>query len=311
MLSVKHLITLRDLAEHGTVAAVAELHSLTVSSVSKNLRVLEAEVGSPLLRRPGGDARQATPQPAGPSSGRNAVSRGDEQQAAARQSRTPDGQFRPSACVRRLLNDARGAAQTEAMTTVSGPTSARQHGLADDEPVTVVFSWRAKPGKENEFAKWAKGLASAAAHFPGNLSVTVIHEQGSRDFHIIVQFVNREALQRWLDSRERARLHDKVRDIADARTAVQQRTGLETWFYVPAHAGETIKPPPRWKQWLVSLVAVYPLVLLFQAFIAPWVAGWPLWARSAMFPLIILTLMTYVVMPLVSRLLGRWLYTSS
>jgi antibiotic biosynthesis monooxygenase (ABM) superfamily enzyme len=30
-----------------------------------------------------------------------------------------------------------------------------------------------------------------------------------------------------------------------------------------------------------------------------------------MFPLIILTLMTYVVMPLVSRLLGRWLYTSS
>jgi antibiotic biosynthesis monooxygenase (ABM) superfamily enzyme len=197
------------------------------------------------------------------------------------------------------------------MTTVSGPTSARQHSLADDEPVTVVFSWRAKPCKENEFAKWAKGLASAAAHFPGNLSVTVIHEQGSRDFHIIVQFVNREALQRWLDSRERARLHDKVRDIADARTAVQQRTGLETWFYVPAHAGETIKPPPRWKQWLVSLVAVYPLVLLFQAFIAPWVAGWPLWARSAMFPLIILTLMTYVVMPLVSRLLGRWLYTSS
>jgi hypothetical protein len=43
VLSVKHLIMLRDLAEHGTVAAVAELHSLTVSSVSKNLRVLEAE----------------------------------------------------------------------------------------------------------------------------------------------------------------------------------------------------------------------------------------------------------------------------
>jgi antibiotic biosynthesis monooxygenase (ABM) superfamily enzyme len=197
------------------------------------------------------------------------------------------------------------------MTTVSGPRSARQHSVADDEPVTVVFSWRAKPGKENEFAEWAKGVTSAAAHFPGNLGATAIHEQGSRDFHIIGQFVDREALERWLNSRERTRWHEKVRDIADARTAVQQRTGLEAWFYVPAHAEETIKPPPRWKQWLVSLLAVYPLVLLFQAFIAPRVAGWPLWARSAIFPLIILTLMTYVVMPLVSRLLKGWLYTSS
>ncbi|NMH97108.1 antibiotic biosynthesis monooxygenase [Pseudonocardia acidicola] len=194
------------------------------------------------------------------------------------------------------------------MTTVSGPTSARAHRLADDEPVTVVFSWRAKPGKEEEFARWAKGLASAAAHFPGNLGATVIHEKGSRDFHIIEQFVNRQALQRWLNSDERARLHQMVRDIADARTAVQQRTGLETWFYVPSHAEETIKPPPRWKQWLVSLIAVYPLVLLFQAFVVPRLAGWPLWARAAMFPLIILTLMTYVVMPIVSRLLRRWLY---
>jgi antibiotic biosynthesis monooxygenase (ABM) superfamily enzyme len=30
-----------------------------------------------------------------------------------------------------------------------------------------------------------------------------------------------------------------------------------------------------------------------------------------MFPLVILTLMTYVVMPLVSRLLRRWLYPPS
>lgn len=183
--------------------------------------------------------------------------------------------------------------------------------MENDEPVTVVFSWRAKPGKENEFAEWARGVTSAAAHFPGNLGAMVIHEEGSRDFHIIVQFVNQEALQRWLNSRERTRWHEKARDIADARTAVQQRTGLETWFYVPAHAGETVKPPPRWKQWLVSLIAVYPLVLLFQAFIVPRVADWPLWAKAAMFPLIILTLMTYVVMPIVSRLLRRWLYTSS
>jgi antibiotic biosynthesis monooxygenase (ABM) superfamily enzyme len=197
------------------------------------------------------------------------------------------------------------------MTTVSGPRPARQDAVAQEEPVTVVYSWRAKPGKQSDFAEWAKGVTAAAARFPGNLTATVIHEQGSRDFHIITQFVNREALQRWLNSRERMRWHERVRAIADARTAVQQRTGLETWFHVPGHAEETIKPPPRWKQWIVTLVAVYPLVLLFQAFVLPHVADWPLWAKSALFPLIILTLMTYVVMPLVSRLLRGWLYSSS
>jgi hypothetical protein len=194
------------------------------------------------------------------------------------------------------------------MTTASGATGARSREAADHEPVTVVFSWRAKPGKEREFSGWAKALTSVATRFAGSLGATVIHEVGSRDFHIVEQFVNRAALQRWLDSRERAQLYEQVRDIAEARTAVQQRTGLETWFHVPSHAGETMRPPPRWKQWLVSLIAVYPIVLLFQMYVFPLVADWPLWARAASFPLVILTLMTYVVMPIATRLLNRWLH---
>jgi antibiotic biosynthesis monooxygenase (ABM) superfamily enzyme len=116
---------------------------------------------------------------------------------------------------------------------------------------------------------------------------------------------------RGLTSPERARRHDRVRDIAGARTAVQQRAGLEARFCVPGHTAQTIKPPPRWKQWLVSLVAAYPLVLLFQAFIAPQIKDWPLEAKSALLPLCVLTLLTYVVMPPVSRLLGGWLHPSS
>ncbi|CAM02093.1 hypothetical protein [Saccharopolyspora erythraea] len=59
--------------------------------------------------------------------------------------------------------------------------------------------------------------------------------------------------------------------------------------------------------WLVSLVAVYPLVLVFQAFVVPMVSSWPLAAKAALFPLVLLTLMTYVIMPVVTRVLRRWL----
>src|SRR5215217_8827857 len=88
---------------------------------------------------------------------------------------------------------------------------------------------------------------------------------------------------------------------------LQQLTGLETWFKLPGANVPTMKPPPRWKMWLVSLMAVYPLVLAFQALVVPRVAGLPLPLQALMFPLVLLTLLTFVVMPAVTRLLRRWL----
>lgn len=53
MLDVRRLILLRDLAAHGTVTAVAELHGVTSSAVSQQLRLLEDETRTPLLERTG------------------------------------------------------------------------------------------------------------------------------------------------------------------------------------------------------------------------------------------------------------------
>ncbi|MFD5567513.1 LysR family transcriptional regulator [Streptomyces cadmiisoli] len=53
MLDVRRLILLRDLAAHGTVTAVAELHGVTPSAVSQQLRLLEEETRTRLLERTG------------------------------------------------------------------------------------------------------------------------------------------------------------------------------------------------------------------------------------------------------------------
>lgn len=57
MLDVKRLVLLRDLAEYGTVTAVADVHDITPSAVSQQLRALEAEAGAALLRREGRSVR--------------------------------------------------------------------------------------------------------------------------------------------------------------------------------------------------------------------------------------------------------------
>ncbi|MGQ5640154.1 MULTISPECIES: LysR family transcriptional regulator [unclassified Streptomyces] len=53
MLDVRRLVLLRDLATHGTVTAVADLHGVTPSAVSQQLRLLEDETGVRLLERTG------------------------------------------------------------------------------------------------------------------------------------------------------------------------------------------------------------------------------------------------------------------
>lgn len=57
MLDVKRMILLRDLAETGTVTAVAELHGVTSSAVSQQLRTLESESGTSLVHRTGRTVR--------------------------------------------------------------------------------------------------------------------------------------------------------------------------------------------------------------------------------------------------------------
>jgi len=59
--------------------------------------------------------------------------------------------------------------------------------------------------------------------------------------------------------------------------------------------------------WLVSLFAISPLVVTFQSTIVPTIKTWPLLVRSAVLPLTLLTLMTFVVMTLVTRVVQPWL----
>src|SRR3954462_2330900 len=53
MLEIRRLVLLRDLAEYGTVTGVAEIHHVTASAVSQQLRQLEEETATVLLHREG------------------------------------------------------------------------------------------------------------------------------------------------------------------------------------------------------------------------------------------------------------------
>jgi uncharacterized protein len=179
-------------------------------------------------------------------------------------------------------------------------------GKTAAEPVTAVFTWRVRPGHEAEFEEWTHEITRAASRFPGNEGVVWLRPEEGRVFHAVARFGDSGRLTAWLNSEERARCHEHIADLAtEVSDDRQATTGMETWFSLP---GTTIQSPPRWKMVLTTFLAAYPFTFLIQGLLTPRTTNWPLPLRAAVFPVLMLPLLTYVIMPRLSRLLRLWLY---
>lgn len=180
--------------------------------------------------------------------------------------------------------------------------------MGQPDPVTVVFTWDVRPGRERAFEEWAHDLHTEAATFPGHMGATWLRAEGLRNrYYTVLTFADDERLSGWLDSAERRERLDRLGEIATAHRQ-QSTTGLETWFSLP---GEAVPAPPRWKMVLVTFAAVYPLSLVFQSLLAPPTQEWPLPLRALAFPVIMVPLLTFVIMPGLSRLFRRYLYPTA
>lgn len=177
-------------------------------------------------------------------------------------------------------------------------------GSSVAEPVTVTVARRVAPGREGEFERWAEGIMAAAGRFPGFLGGGLLRPGVvGQEWHLVYRFASDAHLQRWEGSRERAEWLERTTTFEE--TGRQRVSGLETWFALP---GRTAPAPPRWKMALVTLLGIVPLVLLMNELVLPHLAGWPTLARTLVFSATLTTLMTWVVMPRLTRLLRRFLY---
>jgi antibiotic biosynthesis monooxygenase (ABM) superfamily enzyme len=170
--------------------------------------------------------------------------------------------------------------------------------------VTEVITRDIVPGREHEFERWAHRLVSATARYGATDTIITPDAATPARRVFVLHFANEEALGAWEASQERDRLVQEARKFSTPD--VQQATGLETWFVLPGQ--RAIVPPPRWTMLLVTLIGAYPLVVLLSAFVLPSLEGWPLLVRAAVVPVVLLSLMTYLVMPQLTRLLSGWLY---
>ncbi|KHK02884.1 antibiotic biosynthesis monooxygenase [Desulfovibrio sp. TomC] len=172
-------------------------------------------------------------------------------------------------------------------------------------PLTVVAAWRIKPGMEAAFEQWHQGIAAQAARFPGHMGNIVMRPgEAAGEYLAIFRFDSLEHLVAWETSPERGEWLRRSESFRLSPIRYRKGYGLDFWFASSRAAGS----PPRWKMATVTVVAIYILVNLVGIVFAPLLGGLAPWMVGFVETAIVVGLMTYLVMPGLTRLLARWLF---
>jgi len=176
------------------------------------------------------------------------------------------------------------------------------------DAITVVVTRRVKRGREKEAERWIADITQAAMKFEGHLGANIIPPTNPQksEYVVIFRFNNDENLKKWEESKIRAEWFDRAKTFTAGKTKIQKITGLEYWFTLPDKAFQA--SPPRYKMAIATIIAIYPTAKVVGT-ISNYLTDY---TSISFHPLIELTatvlLMTYLVMPVIIRLLAFWLY---
>jgi antibiotic biosynthesis monooxygenase (ABM) superfamily enzyme len=192
---------------------------------------------------------------------------------------------------------------------VNAPTP---KAVGQSASVAFIITHTIKAGQEKRYEDWLGAILSAVSSFRGYLGREIFRPaHGSRTYTTIVRFNSHEHLNDWAESELRRSYVNRVSDLLEEGDQHEIRTGIDFWF-TPAG----IKPPKRWKQFLLTLSAVYPLALILPAVLGPLFSLMPPplndhLVKSFAAAASLVALLTFVIMPRYTRLVKRWLYEES
>jgi len=171
------------------------------------------------------------------------------------------------------------------------------------EPVTLMVARRVRDGRYHELLAWLHEGEQLAADFPGYLGSGVLAPPpGDDEFQIIFRFADEQTLDTWEHSASRRAWLQRGGELFGQPYEHRAR-GIDTWFGSNENA-----PPPRWKQSVAIWLAFFPVSLLFNVLFGGALSELSLVARILLSTLALTPLMTYLFIPLSTRLLAPWLH---
>jgi uncharacterized protein len=197
---------------------------------------------------------------------------------------------------------------SQACDLFDGPASQqvliREH---DADMVTVVITHPVDPADENTFLAWQQRVTEAERTFPGFQGAELFRPVAGVQpaWTALYRYDSDEHADAWLESDQRRDLLREGRRFQDFELR-RISSPFGSWFAQPGEE-EAGDAPANWKTALSVLVGLYPTVVLLTLAISEIWSTASLWQSLLLGNILSVGLLTWVVMPLVTRALRFWL----
>lgn len=178
-------------------------------------------------------------------------------------------------------------------------------------PVTVHVLRKAKPGQAEALEQQERAILASASSADGYLGSGVLRGTiGDTDYvNAVLHFATRAQLAAWRETSDAHKLIDGALEHVADQPEVELAEGVTAWLDRPQVPLKVT--PPKWKMCLVTWLAIFPLLTLVLSITIPLLGHMPMILRLFLTTVVIAPLMTWVVMPLITRIFAGWLFRSN
>lgn len=171
--------------------------------------------------------------------------------------------------------------------------------------VTEVFVTLVAPEQEAAFKKWLAKIHGVEATFPGFRAVYVQcpTEGVSQSWITLLQFDTQDHLDRWLSSSERQVVLQEASPFITSLESHRVISPYAGWFRSVSKGVET---PPLWKQSMLILLVLYPIVMLELRFLNPLMQHFNSAIATFIGNAISVSLISWPLAPYAIRFLNFW-----
>jgi antibiotic biosynthesis monooxygenase (ABM) superfamily enzyme len=213
-----------------------------------------------------------------------------------------------------LDSDARRSllAKSTSLLVDEGTTNVIEGASTDASPqdmVTEIITVSVKPGMEEAYHAWVDRIRQMEAKCPGyrGLQLQPPIPGLQDDWVSLLRFDTSEHLNAWLESDARRAALQEVEPFIDQREQ-QVATAFSGWFTFGDTPGQV---PPNWKQAMVVLLALFPVVMIELLYLSPLLQSLNLSVATFIGNLLSVAALTWALVPWANRAFGWWLRPTS
>ncbi|NUP10941.1 MAG: antibiotic biosynthesis monooxygenase [Polyangiaceae bacterium] len=171
--------------------------------------------------------------------------------------------------------------------------------------IHVAITRRVRPGHEEQFEQALRRFLRQAEERPETLGAFMLLPAAGaskREYGILRAFRDRAAEDAFYASDVYRTWSESVREHVEGEPEKRQLHGLEAFFRQDAASA-----PPKWKMAILTWLAVNPAVYVCSRVIPAIASDLPALALFALVNAGVVTLLTWVLMPIFVRLAKPWL----